>query len=256
MLIDSHAHLDDEKFDEDREEIINSFKDNDLELVINVGADIESSKKAVMLAKEYDTIYAAVGVHPHDAKDIDSNTLDILRELSKEEKVVAIGEIGLDYYYDNSPRELQKQWFREQIKLAKQLDLPIIVHSRDASQDVFDIISEESEGRKLRGVIHCFSESLEMALEYIKLGFYISLGGPVTFKNARVPKEVAKEVPLEKLLIETDSPYLTPQPHRGKRNEPKNVRYVAETIANLKGISYEKVKNATNQNTKMLFNIK
>ena len=256
MLIDTHVHLDDEKFDEDREEIINSFKDNDLELVINVGADIESSKKAVMLAKEYDTIYAAVGVHPHDAKDIDSNTLDILRELSKEEKVVAIGEIGLDYYYDNSPRELQKQWFREQIKLAKQLDLPIIVHSRDASQDVFDIISEESEGRKLRGVIHCFSESLEMALEYIKLGFYISLGGPVTFKNARVPKEVAKEVPLEKLLIETDSPYLTPQPHRGKRNEPKNVRYVAETIANLKGISYEKVKNATNQNTKMLFNTK
>lgn len=256
MLIDSHAHLDDEKFDKDRDEVIKSFKENNLELVINVGADLESSKKAVQLSKEYDSIYAAVGVHPHDASEIDSNTLEILRELSKEEKVVAIGEIGLDYYYDNSPRDLQKEWFRKQIKLAKELDLPIVVHSRDASQDVFDIISEESEEGKLRGVIHCFSESVEMAYEYIKLGFYISLGGPVTFKNAKVPKQVAKEVPLENLLIETDSPYLTPEPNRGKRNEPKNVRYVAETIANLKEMSYEKLKDVTNQNTKRLFNIK
>lgn len=256
MLIDSHAHLDDEKFDKDRDEVIKSFKENNLELVINVGADLESSKKAVQLSKEYDSIYAAVGVHPHDASEIDSNTLDVLRELSKEEKVIAIGEIGLDYYYDNSPRDLQKEWFRKQIKLAKDLDLPIVVHSRDASKDVFDIISEESEGGKLRGVIHCFSESVEMAYEYIKLGFYISLGGPVTFKNARVPKQVAKEVPLENLLIETDSPYLTPEPHRGKRNEPKNVRYVAETIANLKEISYERLKKTTNENTKRLFNIK
>lgn len=256
MLIDSHAHLDDERFDKDRDEIIKSFKDNDLELVINVGADLESSKKAVKLSKEYSSIYAAVGVHPHDAKDIDSNTLDILKELSKEEKVVAIGEIGLDYHYDNSPRDLQKEWFRKQIKLAKKLDLPIVVHSRDASQDVFDIINEESEDGKLRGVIHCFSESVEMAFEYIKLGFYISLGGPVTFKNAKMPKQVAKEVPLENLLIETDSPYLTPEPHRGKRNEPKNVRYVAETIANIKEISYETLKNTTNENTKTLFNIK
>lgn len=256
MLIDSHAHLDDERFDKDRDEVIKNFKDNDLELVINVGADLESSKKAVELSKEYGSIYAAVGVHPHDAKDIDSDTLDILKELSKEEKVVAIGEIGLDYHYDNSPRDLQKEWFRKQIKLAKELDLPIVVHSRDASQDVFDIISEESEEGKLRGVIHCFSESVEMAFEYIKLGFYISLGGPVTFKNAKMPKQVAKEVPLENLLIETDSPYLTPEPHRGKRNEPKNVRYVAETIANIKEISYEKLKNKTNENTKRLFNIK
>ena len=256
MLIDSHAHLDDEKFDKDRDEVIKSFKENNLELVINVGADLESSKKAVQLSKEYDSIYAAVGVHPHDASEIDSNTLEVLRELSKEEKVVAIGEIGLDYYYDNSPRDLQKEWFRKQIKLAKELDLPIVVHSRDASQDVFDIISEESEEGKLRGVIHCFSESVEMAYEYIKLGFYISLGGPVTFKNAKVPKQVAKEVPLENLLIETDSPYLTPEPNRGKRNEPKNVRYVAETIANLKEMSYEKLKDVTNQNTKRLFNIK
>lgn len=255
MLIDSHAHIDDERFDQDREEVIAKFAENNLELVINIGADLESSKNGVELSKKYENIYATVGVHPHDAKDADENTIETLRELAKAPKVVAIGEIGLDYYYDNSPREVQKKWFREQIRLAKELKLPISVHSRDATQDVFDIIEEESQDGKLRGVIHCFSDSVEIAREYLKLGFYISLGGPVTFKNAKTPKEVAKEVPLDKLLIETDSPYLTPTPHRGKRNEPAYVRYVAETIAILKEISYEKVKDATNKNAKTLFNI-
>lgn len=256
MLIDSHAHLDDERFKGDTESIIENFENDNLELVVNIGADLRSSINSVELAKKHDRIYATVGVHPHSVKEMDLKMLDELKELAKEEKVVAIGEIGLDYYYDNSPRDTQKTWFREQIKLAKELDLPISVHSREATKDTFDIISEEAKDGKLRGVIHCFSDSVEIAREYIKLGFYISLGGPVTFKNAKMPKEVAKEVPLDRLLVETDSPYLTPEPHRGKRNEPKNVRYVAETIANLKEMSFEKLMNITNKNTKDLFNIK
>lgn len=254
MLIDSHVHLDDSQFDEDREAVIDSLRENNLELVINVGADMESSKRAVELSEKYDMIYAAVGVHPHDAKAIDEDTIEALRQLSKAPKVVAIGEIGLDYHYDNSPRDTQKKWFRRQIKLAKELDLPIIVHDREATKDTLDIITEEHDG-KLRGVIHCFSSSVEVAEQYIKLGFFISLGGPVTFKNAKMPKMVATEVPLESLLIETDSPYLAPVPFRGKRNDPTKVRYVAETIANLKEISYERLVEATNKNTKRLFNI-
>ena len=254
MLIDSHVHLDDSQFDEDREAVIDSLRENNLELVINVGADMESSKRAVELSEKYDMIYAAVGVHPHDAKAVDEDTIEALRELSKAPKVVAIGEIGLDYHYDNSPRDTQKKWFRRQIKLAKELDLPIIVHDREATKDTLDIITEEHDG-KLRGVIHCFSSSVEVAEQYIKLGFFISLGGPVTFKNAKMPKMVATEVPLESLLIETDSPYLAPVPFRGKRNDPTKVRYVAETIANLKEISYERLVEATNKNTKRLFNI-
>ena len=254
MLIDSHVHLDDSQFDEDREAVIDGLRENNLELVINVGADMESSKRAVELSEKYDMIYAAVGVHPHDAKAVDEDTIEALRELSKAPKVVAIGEIGLDYHYDNSPRDTQKKWFRRQIKLAKELDLPIIVHDREATKDTLDIITEEHDG-KLRGVIHCFSSSVEVAEQYIKLGFFISLGGPVTFKNAKMPKMVATEVPLESLLIETDSPYLAPVPFRGKRNDPTKVRYVAETIANLKEISYERLVEATNKNTKRLFNI-
>lgn len=254
MLIDSHVHLDDSQFDEDREAVIESLRENKLELVINVGADMESSKRAVELAKKYEMIYAAVGVHPHDAKAIDEDTIEALRELSKAPKVIAIGEIGLDYHYDNSPREMQKKWFRRQIKLAKELDLPIIVHDREATKDTLDIITEEQDGT-LRGVIHCFSSSREVAEEYIKLGFFISLGGPVTFKNAKTPKMVAESIPLSSLLIETDSPYLTPTPFRGKRNDPTKVRYVAETIANLKEISYERLVEETNKNTKKLFDI-
>lgn len=254
MLIDSHVHLDDSQFDLDREDVIESFDENNLELVINVGADMESSRRAVELSEKYDKIYAAVGVHPHDAKDVDESTIDELRSLASARKVVAIGEIGLDYHYDNSPRDIQKKWFRRQIKLAKELNLPIIVHERESTKDALDIITEEYDG-KLTGVIHCFSSSVEIAKEYIKLGFFISLGGPVTFKNAKMPKLVAEEVPLESLLIETDSPYLTPTPFRGKRNDPTKVRYVAETIANLRGISYEKLVKSTNENTKKLFNI-
>ena len=254
MLIDSHAHLDDRRFDRDRDRLIKSLKELGVELVINPGADLSSSIKAVSLAEEYDNIYAAVGVHPHSAKEMDESTIGLLKSFTNREKVIAIGEIGLDYYYDNSPRDVQRKRFIEQLNLAKEVNLPVIIHSREANKDTFDILKEAQDG-SLRGVMHCFSGSVEMAMEYIKLGFYISLAGPVTFKNAKIPKEVAKAVPLDKLMIETDAPYLTPEPYRGKRNEPIYVRYVAGTIAELKGLTFEEVAKQTAENTKRLFNI-
>ncbi|WP_427337722.1 TatD family hydrolase [Caloranaerobacter sp. DY30410] len=254
MLIDSHAHLDDKRFDKDRDKIIKNLKDNDVSIVINPGADLASSVKAVALAEEYENIYAAVGIHPHDAKTMDEDTIEVLKSLLKKDKVIAVGEIGLDYHYDFSPRDIQKKWFREQIKLAKEFNLPIIVHDREAHKDVYDILKEEQDGT-LRGVLHCFSGSVEMAKEYIKMGFYISFAGPVTFKNAKTPKEVVKAIDINRILIETDSPYLTPHPHRGKRNEPLYVRYVAAMIAELKGMTIEEVARITAENTKRLFNI-
>lgn len=255
MLIDSHAHLDDEKFDNDREKIIEDLKRNNIEIVLNPGVNISSSKKAVSLSKKYNSIYAAVGFHPHDLEDMNEEKLDVIRELTTENKVIAIGEIGLDYYYDNSPREIQKKWFREQIRLAKEVNLPYIVHDRDAHEDTLRIMKEEAyEG--MTGILHCFSGSVELAKEFIELGFYISLAGPVTFKNAKTPKRVAKEIPLEHLLIETDSPYLSPVPNRGKRNEPSLVRYTLEEIANIKDISYEEVAKITRDNFYKLFKLK
>lgn len=254
-MIDSHAHLDDKRFDEDRERVIKELKDNGIELVINIGADLKTSYNSVELANKYDNIYAAVGIHPHSAREADETVLEDIKQMALDnEKVVAIGEIGLDFYYDNSPRDLQRLCFRKHLEIAKELNLPIVIHSRDAAQETFDILKEAQDG-SLRGVLHCYSGSVEMALEYIKLGFYISLAGPVTFKNARVVKEVAEAVPLDKLLIETDCPYLTPVPYRGKRNEPKYVKYVAEEIARIKGIAVEDVVEAATANTKKLFGI-
>ncbi|NMB08658.1 MAG: TatD family hydrolase [Tissierellia bacterium] len=255
MLIDSHAHLDDRRFNRDRDRLIESLKENGIDLVINPGADLQTSIKAVALAEKYENIYAAVGVHPHSAKEMDDSTVNVLKSFTNREKVIAIGEIGLDYYYDNSPRDIQRKRFIEQLNLAKEVDLPVIIHSRSAAGETFEILKEAQDGN-LEGVLHCYSGSVEMAREYIKLGFYISIAGPVTFKNARVLKEVAKEVPLDKLLIETDAPYLTPEPYRGKRNEPIYVRYVAGTIAEIKGITFEEVAKATSENTKKLFRIK
>ena len=254
MLIDSHAHLDDERFDRDRERLIESLRENGIDLVINPGDDLQSSIKAVALAEKYENIYAAVGVHPHAAKEMDDATIGILKSFANREKVIAIGEIGLDYYYDNSPRDIQRQRFIEQLNLAKEVDLPVIIHSRSAAGETFEILKEAQDGN-LEGVLHCYSGSVEMAIEYIKLGFYISIAGPITFKNSRVAKEVAKAVPLDKLLIETDSPYLTPEPYRGKRNEPIYVRYVAGTIAEAKGLSFEEIAKATAENAKKLFRI-
>lgn len=253
MFIDSHAHLDDSRFDKDRDLIIESLKENQVDYVFNIGADLKTSEASLKLAKEYDNIYAVVGVHPHSAKEVDERTMERLREMAKEDKVIAIGEIGLDYYYDNSPRDLQLKWFKEQLKLAKEVDLPVVIHTRDASQETFDILKEHSEG--LRAILHCYSGSAEMAMEYVKLGFYISLAGPLTFKNARVPKEVAEVVPMDRLLIETDCPYLTPVPYRGKRNEPMFVRYVVEEMARIKGLSLEEVGKITSENVQKAFNV-
>lgn len=254
MLVDSHAHLDDERFDKDRDKLIKSLKEEGVDLIINVGSDLQSSIKSVSLSEEYENIYAAVGVHPHSAKEMDGSTINVLKSFTGRDKVVAIGEIGLDYYYDNSPRDVQRERFKEQLDLAKEIDLPVIIHTREAAQETFDILKEAQDGN-LEGVLHCYSGSVEMALEYIKLGFYISLAGPVTFNNARVSREVAKAVPLDKLLIETDSPYLTPEPNRGKRNEPMYVRYVAARIAEVRGISFKEVASKTAANTKKLFRI-
>ena len=256
MLFDSHAHLNDERFDEDREELINSLKAKGVDLVLNPGACIETSKSSVDLANKYDFIYAAVGVHPHDVGEMTEEDIETLRKLALEnEKVKAIGEIGLDYYYDNSPREIQKKWFKRQIELANELKLPIIIHDRDAHGDTFEII-KNTKSPEIGCVLHCYSGNVELAKEYVKMGCYISIPGTVTFKNNKKTREVAKEITLEYLLIETDSPYMAPEPHRGKRNDPSLVQFVADKIAQEKGISYEQVCKATKENAKRFFNIK
>lgn len=254
-MIDSHAHLDDEAFDEDREEVINNLKSDGIDLIVNNSSDLPSSKNSVELASKYENIYAAIGVHPHEAETYNDEVRSELIELSKNEKVVAIGEIGLDYYYDNSPREIQREVFKKQIELASKLGKNIVIHSRDASQETFDILKEAHEKYDFTALIHCYSQSVEMLEEYLKMGDYIALGGAVTFKNAKTPKEVAEVVPLDKLLLETDCPYMTPVPHRGKRNEPKYVKLVADYIADLRKIDVEELVKHTDENTKRFFGI-
>ncbi len=253
MFFDSHTHLDDEKFDNDRDEIISNLKCEGLSLAVNIGADIKTSKASIMLAEKYDFIYAAVGVHPNETGNMNDEDMLTLENLSKHEKVVTIGEIGLDYYYDEPDKEIQKFWFEKQLRLARRLNLPYIVHDRDAHADTLEIIKKVGY---TNGVMHCFSGSSEMAKEVTKMGLYVSIAGQVTFKNAPKVKEVAKIVPLEKLLIETDSPYLTPEPFRGKRNNSAYVKYTAEKIAEIRGISTEDLAKATLLNGKKFYNIK
>lgn len=254
MLFDSHAHIDDEKFDVDRDEVIARALENGVTGMINAGACMASSARSVELAEKYDSIYAAVGIHPHDAKSVQETDYEQLTAWSKLTKVVAIGEIGLDYYYDFSPRDLQRTVFIRQLDVARQMDMPFIIHDRDAHGDILEILKKEAKG--LKGVLHCFSGSLEMAKEVIKLGLYISIAGPVTFKNAAKLPEIVATVPLERLLVETDCPYLTPHPHRGKRNEPAYVKIVAEQVAQLRGMDFVDLAKATDANTKRLFRIK
>ncbi|MHC1749182.1 MAG: TatD family hydrolase [Cellulosilyticaceae bacterium] len=252
MYFDSHAHYDDEKFDLDRVELLDSLKEKGVSYVVNAAADMSSAETSIKLAQAYNFIYAAVGVHPHDAENMKDSDLITLKEMSEHKKVVAIGEIGLDYYYDFSPKEAQRKWFIEQLKLAKQLDLPVIIHSRDACQETFEIIRES--GVK-NGVIHCFSGSKEMAQEYVKRGFYIGIGGSLTFKNAKKTVEVVETISLDNIVIETDAPYLTPVPHRGKRNDSSYLSYVVEKIAEIKNMSAEDVARITMKNAKDLFGI-
>lgn len=254
MLFDSHAHLNDRKFDNDRDAVIKRAYESGVTMIMNPGADYESSVDAVKLAETYDFMYAAVGIHPHDADTMDDMMLSLIKAMARKEKVKAIGEIGLDYHYDFSPRETQKKWFRQQVKLAIKLNLPVIIHDREANDDVMRILKEE-DAFKTGVLMHCFSGSAELARQYIKLGAYISIAGPVTFKNSRKLNEVVEMIPLNRLMIETDSPYLTPVPFRGKRNESMHVRYVAEKIAEIKNITFEEVAQATMENAKKYFGI-
>ena len=248
---ESHAHYDDKRFREDREELLRELLPAcGVSHVINIGCDVKSSETSVRMAEKYDYIYAAVGVHPHELYDMSSQTIDKLRKLSEHKKVVAIGEIGLDYYYDTHPREFQRFWFIQQLRLAEETGLPVVIHSREASQDTFDII-ERSKVR--RGSIHCYSGSAEMAKEYVKMGFHIGVGGVVTFPNAKKLVEVVEAIPLENILIETDCPYLSPVPNRGKRNDSRNLKHIVDKIAEIKGVTPEKVAEITKNNAETLF---
>jgi len=255
LFFDSHAHLDDKRYDSDRYEMIMRAREKGVSGIINVGYDIPSSMRSIALAEEYDFIFAAVGIHPHDAADAGADALEQVRLLAAHPRVAAIGEMGLDYYRNLSPRDIQQKVFRQQISLAKEINKPIIVHDRDAHGDVMQILKEEDAAIN-GGVLHCFSGSVEMARECIKMGFYISIAGPVTFKNAGKICEVAVEVPLDRLLIETDAPYLTPEPYRGKRNESAYVIYAGKRIAELRGISSAELAEATSRNAQKLFGIK
>ncbi len=254
-LFDTHAHLYDKAFDRDREEIIAKVFET-VDYVVTPSEDLETSQKAVALAETYPQIYAAVGIHPQLTKDASEEILVAIADLAKTHpKVKAIGEIGLDYYYLYTEKEVQKQWFARQIDMAKELDLPILIHDRDAHGDTVDILKAH-KGGALRGILHCFSGSLETAKELMKLGFYISFAGPVVFPKSIKLKEVAKEIPMDRILIETDSPYLTPPPYRGKRNDPSNVFYVAEEIAKLKGMDLSDFVEQTKKNAMDIYGIR
>lgn len=254
-MIDSHVHLDDEAFDEDRDELIKNLNENGIEIVVNNSSDLSSSENSVKLANKYENIYASIGVHPHEAESYNDDVEKKLIELSKNKKVVAIGEIGLDYYYDNSPGDIQREVFKKQIALAAKLKKNIVIHSRDASEETFEILKEAHEKYEFVALIHCFSQSVEMMEKYLKMGDYIALGGAVTFKNSKTPKEVAKKVDLERLLLETDCPYMTPVPYRGKRNEPKYVKFTCNYIADLRQIESSELEKITAANTKRFFGI-
>ncbi|WHY14216.1 TatD family hydrolase [Peribacillus frigoritolerans] len=254
MLFDTHVHVNAEQFNEDLEDVIERAKEAGVDNMVVVGFDRPTIIRAMELIETYDFMYAAIGWHPVDAIDMTEDDLQWIEELSNHPKVVAIGEMGLDYHWDKSPKDVQMEVFRKQIRLAKKVGLPIIIHNREATADIVNILKEE-EASRVGGIMHCFSGSAETALECINMNFYISLGGPVTFKNAKKPKEVAAAVPLDRLLIETDCPYLAPHPYRGKRNEPSYVKLVAEQIAEIKQLTIEEVSQATTENAKKLFGI-
>ncbi len=251
-IFDSHSHYDDERFSEDSEELLSSFPENGVSGVISCGVNTETSLRNIELAKKYPFLYAAVGYHGLNTEDVPENYTEVLRELLKKEKVVAVGEIGLDYHYERETRDIQLRIFREQIKIANEYGLPVIVHDREAHEDTLNILKE----LKPRGVLHCFSGSVETAKEILKLGMYIGLGGAVTFKNAVKPVEVAAFVPEERLLIETDAPYMTPVPFRGKRCTSLHIPYTAEKIAEVRGTTAQHILDITDRNARELFNIK
>lgn len=254
MFIDTHVHLNADQYEEDLQEVIDRALEAKVETMVVVGFDRKTIEKTMQLVEQYDFVYGVIGWHPVDAIDCRQEDLDWIEELAAHPKIVGIGETGLDYYWDKSPKDVQQALFRKQIHLAQKLNLPIVIHNRDATGDVVQILREENAA-SVGGVMHCFSGSVETAHECIAMNFMISLGGPVTFKNARMPKEVATEIPVEHLMIETDAPYLAPHPYRGKRNEPAFVPLVAEEIARLKGLTIEEIAQVTTTNAKKFFKI-
>lgn len=254
MLFDSHAHLDDERFDADRDAVIGAMQEAGVGLIMNVGADMPSSRRSVALAKKYPFIYAAVGVHPHDTEQMTLEDLRELREWAEEEKVRAVGEIGLDYHYDNSPRDKQKYWFEKQIELAQEVSLPIIIHCRDAMQDCMEIL-RKYDFSETSGVMHCYAGSAETAEEIVKMGLYVAFGGAITFKNNKKACRVVQSIPQERLLLETDCPYMTPEPHRGKRNDSRYLCHVAQKMGEFRGVAAEETERFTWENAKRLFRI-
>lgn len=255
MLIDTHAHLDDEKFDFDREEVISNAKKSGISTIINVGYNEKTIRSTLDLVDKYDFIYGAIGWHPNHAHEMNEEDFFWIEELTKHPKIIAIGEIGLDYYWDYAPKDIQKEVFIKQIQLAKRIRLPIIVHDREAHQDILEILKKENAS-EIGGIMHSFSGSTDMATECINMGFYLSFSGPVTFKNAKKPIEVINGVPLDRILVETDSPYLTPEPFRGKRNEPANVQLIANKIAEIKEVEIDELKRITTNNAKRIFKLK
>jgi len=253
MIWDTHAHLDDPSYAEDFQEVTARMQLAGISRMTNVGYDLSSSERSVKLAQDYDFIYAAIGIHPHDAEGATDETWTKLLLLAKQPKVLAWGEIGLDYYRDLSPRSVQKEIFIQQIKLANQVGLPIVIHNRDAHQDVLEIV--KAHPPKYGGVFHCYSGSWEMANILLSLGFYLSFAGPVTYKNARHTVEVAGHAPLDRILVETDSPYLTPEPRRGKRNEPTYVREIVKKIAEIKNLPFEDIAAQTMRNAEVIFRL-
>lgn len=247
-LIDSHCHLDNERFNEDRDEVLARIKE-DLEIAVNIGYDLESSKKSIELAERYDYIYAVAGVHPTDIGGYTDEVEAELEEMVKHPKVLAVGEIGLDYHWMTDPKEKQQEIFRRQMEIARRVGKPVVIHTREATRDTLDILKEYPD---VRGIVHCYPGSYESAVEIMD-NYYFGVGGVITFKNSRKLKETVEKLPMERIVIETDCPYLTPEPYRGKRNEPIYVEHVARKIAEIKGISYDEVVRISNENTKKAY---
>ena len=253
MIIDTHAHYDDEQFDTDRDELLKSMHDGGIGLIVNAASTLESWGNIQRLTEEYPFVYGAVGIHPDEAGTLTEEHMSEMERLLDLEKIVAVGEIGLDYYWDNESHDVQKKWFIRQLELAKKKDMPVIIHSREAAADTMEIMRGYASG--MRAVIHCYSYSVEMAREYVKMGYYIGIGGVVTFKNAKKLVNVVKEIPLTSIVLETDCPYLAPVPYRGKRNSSLYLPYVAEKIAEIKGVSIEEVVRQTEENSRMLYDL-
>ena len=252
MIFESHAHYDDEAFDEDRESLLISLAGHGIDRVINVGASLAGCRATLELMEKYPFVYGAMGVHPGETEELSETGIAWLREQCSRDKVVAVGEIGLDYYWKEPEEAVQKRWFERQLELAREVALPVIIHSRDAAKDTLDMM-QALHSEEMGGVVHCYSYTKELAREYLNMDFYFGIGGVITFKNAKKLKEAVDYIPLEKILLETDSPYLAPEPNRGKRNSSLNLPYIAQAVAELKGVSREEVEEATSRNAERLF---